>query len=165
MHIWCVMAVLPRRRRFLALVQLAVAVWFATASGCLCRLIPPCGHMPPPPPPTLQPPPPPTLTPPPPAGVPPPPPRHRPICFHPYCRPPPICAHCTPGGRVPPPPSPALTPSPPPPPTLLPPPPPAGTPPPPPPRRRPWPFPPWCIGRRCPPPVCTPEGCSGQSPP
>ncbi|RLM79447.1 hypothetical protein C2845_PM12G06660 [Panicum miliaceum] len=38
---------------------------------------------------------------------------------------------------------------------------------PPPPRRRP--FPPWCMGRWCQPSrplrVCTPEGCSGQSPP
>ncbi|KAK8461432.1 hypothetical protein SEVIR_1G037400v4 [Setaria viridis] len=169
------MAVMPRRRRFIALVQFAVAVWLATASGCLCRrvispcFIPPCGHVPPSPTPsTLQPPPPPALTPPPPpAGIaPPPPPRHHPICFHPFCRWPPICPYCVPGHHVPPPPPP-LQQSPPPTPTPSPPPPAAGTPPPPPPRRHP--FPPWrpCIGRLCPPrrppPFCTSEGCSGHS--
>ncbi|CAL5059482.1 unnamed protein product [Urochloa decumbens] len=125
------MAVLPRCHRFLAL---AVVVWLAAASGCLCRpfFIPPCGHLPPPPP-TQQPPP-------TPEGIPPPPRRHYypPFCnFHPYpfCRPPPICHHCiTPRGHAPPPP--ALQPPPPtptlsPPPPTLPPPPPALQPPPP----------------------------------
>ncbi|KAG2657023.1 hypothetical protein PVAP13_1KG120362 [Panicum virgatum] len=56
MQIWCVI------RRLLALVQLVVAVWLATASSCLCRrFIPPCEHTPAPP----------TLTLPPPPGVPP----------------------------------------------------------------------------------------------
>lgn len=79
-QIQCViMAALPRRTRSVAaLVQFAVVLWLATASCCLCRLLPPCGHVPTPtppssspPPPTLPPPPPPTLTPPAPAGTPP----------------------------------------------------------------------------------------------
>jgi hypothetical protein len=57
------------------------------------------------------------------------PPPHHPICFHPFCRSPPICPHCVPRGHVPPPLQPSPPPlSPPPPPTLTPPP-PAGTPP------------------------------------